>query len=859
MKTNFQKYLCRALTILTLAGICAAPAHASMYQIQSNYLAGTAPPYNAGGGIPAQPLITSSTFTPTNATLCWYGVQGWYSVQASTDLVNWTQVGSTVPATDFPWNLTVTNPIGPSASFRLVITNSFSGQGNCSGCHGAVYTPWTSTAHARAFADLGSSQNSSHCILCHTVGYGQPTGFTDPINTPNLENVGCENCHGPAGWHKNSDHSLILPAVSLDPAICGSCHQGHNPQYNEYTNSLHYPTVAPPVSSISQAAGCGVCHSAAMRMAMLDDYANRLNGITNALVMPTLGDVQAWGPSCATCHNPHGLTPSPVFGYVTNSGVSTNWTVVGFNNVQFRNPLWSSNFYTMPAQADPRYDASGNTNYMNTTFASMYDPTVNVCGQCHNTRGARWDGLAYGLLTNTVVSGPVTNTVYVNIYTTNTVTQVFTNSLGQPYLTNTYTSVYLSGRYATNLVAMLTNQVVAAGLTTNVTGFSHAPHLSPQYNMLIGILQPDYLNTTNGKTVWTNGVLNNGIGIYATHSGVVARSPYNTNQCATCHVPSYTGPNGIVTGHTFQIDPNGCALGGCHNSTSHGTPGAPDYVDYALENSNLVVSVADLLNTWATNTGPALFTNYNNYLQNSWEYTSPGSLASSNKKGPSASDQMLLPSVIQQARFDIYMVDSDGTFGAHNPTFIPLLIKDAETKVLSQLPIQFTAKSAYGGPGAAITFTNLTPAVSSPVWNFGDGATSNTTATAVTHAYTSVGQYTVSLTDGANSLTRNNYINIYSAPTPSFTCSSVLVTRTGTPPSAMVTFTNTSVNANFGNWAIYSGAVVNNNSIAGGMSSPLNMPQFFNFTIAGTYTVVFTASSPGGNAAVTNVNYITVH
>ena len=147
------------------------------------------------------------------------------------------------------------------------------------------------------------------------------------------------------------------------------------------------------------------------------------------------------------------------------------------------------------------------------------------------------------------------------------------------------TNIQPTGGVVTNTV--VTNYLaIATGLTTNVTGFSRQPHLSPQYNMLIGILQPDYLNSTNGSSVYTNGVLNNGIGIYATHAGIKARNPYNTNQCATCHVPSYTGPSGNVTGHTFNIDPNGCALGGCHTS------GAPDYPDYALENSNLVVSVA---------------------------------------------------------------------------------------------------------------------------------------------------------------------------------------------------------------------------------------------------------------------------
>lgn len=926
MKTYDRYHLRRALAVLAaglaLGGMFATTSRADMYRIGTNYPPGTAGPYNSGGGVPARPYITSETVTSTNVMLCTYGMQGWYSVQSSPDMNTWTQVGNTVAATDFAWNFTVTNALGLNGNnnnFRLAVNNSFAGQGACSGCHGVVYTPWSSTAHARAYGDLVNSHqnNNPSCLLCHTVGYSQPTGYTDPTLTPNLENVGCESCHGPAGWHKNSDHSLILPAVSIDPSICGSCHQGFNPQYNEYVTSLHAQvnddvkygndsgafytntitlvlkgvpwtsygyyvstnattgvvTTNPATGIINSTnvpgsgidsgrdrqTSCGVCHSGAARMAMINDYNARLSGTTNALVLPTANDAGAWGPTCAICHDPHATYAYPVYTMVTNiiPGVSTNtgMSALGSQTLQLRNPTWSSNYFTMASQSDKRYDSSGKPYYMNTTFASMYDPNVNVCGQCHNTRGARWDGLAYGLLTNIMVGGPVTNLTYVDIYSYVTNIQVFTNvSTGIPY-TNYYPYSYVSGRYATNVITMsTTNQAITVGLTTNVTGFSRAPHLSPQYNMLIGILQPDYLNTTNGKTVWTNSVLNNGIGIYATHSGIAPRTPYNTNQCTTCHVPSYAGPSGNVSGHTFQVDPNGCALGGCHNSTSHGTPGAPDYVDYAIENSNLVISVADLLNRWATSNGPALFpSTYNNYLQNSWEYTSPGSLASITNSGPSTSDQLLLPIAIQQARFDIYMVDSDGTFGAHNPTFIPLLIRDAETKVISQFKTaMFTANQAYGGPGSKITFTNLNPTVTACSWTFGDGGTSSSTALTVTHVYTNTtgSPYTVSLTatdaNGTQTMTRNSFITIYPVPTPNYTYTTGTLTNT-----APVNFTNTSAYANFGNWAFYSGTVTAANNV-GGIASPMNIPQFFTFTNAGTYTVVFTASSPGGNAYMTN-------
>ncbi len=96
------------------------------------------------------------------------------------------------------------------------------------------------------------------------------------------------------------------------------------------------------------------------------------------------------------------------------------------------------------------------------------------------------------------------------------------------------------------------------GVQTNIS-YSRPPHHSPQYNMLIGIVQPDYL-TTDASGVATNFIARHSIGV-SSSSGI-----YNTNQCATCHVPQYAVNAGTnVTGHTFNLDTNGCALGGCHS------------------------------------------------------------------------------------------------------------------------------------------------------------------------------------------------------------------------------------------------------------------------------------------------------
>ena len=227
----------RALAVLAaglaLGGIFGTSARADMYRI----------PSGTQGGIPAQSTITSITTVGTNTTVSWYGMQGWYSIEATTNILTgpWISLAN-VAASDFAWSKTVANPDPTNNySFRLSQSNSFAGSGYCSGCHGDKIATWTQTDHASALSLLTSigMGNNASCLPCHTVGFGQPTGYTG-ATTAHLANVGCENCHGPAAWHKNTDHALIRPAVSIDPAICGSCHQdSHHPTFEEYSESLH--------------------------------------------------------------------------------------------------------------------------------------------------------------------------------------------------------------------------------------------------------------------------------------------------------------------------------------------------------------------------------------------------------------------------------------------------------------------------------------------------------------------------------------------------------------------------------------------------------------------------------------------
>ena len=226
-----------------------------------------------------------------------------------------------------------------------------------------------------------------------------------------------------------------------------------------------------------------------------------------------------------------------------------------------------------------------------------------------------------------------------------------------------------------------------------------------------------------------------------------------------------------VTGHTFELNKLGCGLAGCHTS------GVPDVDGQQTTTTNNLTRLVALLNQWAVpeKTGDNAGTNYNTSKENTWEFTAPGGLAGVTNAGPSAANQLKLPDVIRQARFNAYMVKNDSSLGVHNPGYSRLLLTDAENKVLSQLDgAKFKVNNPQVFVNTVITFTNLNPATATAVWDFGDGSTLNAASAPVTHSYTTSGVYTVSLTTTdtnsvVTSSTRTNYLIIYDKPVPSFT------------------------------------------------------------------------------------------
>jgi len=106
-------------------------------------------------------------------------------------------------------------------------TSRYMGSQACKACHGYAYERWKQQGHAHAYQTLkqAGSDGDPECVLCHVVGLKYETGFVGPRQTPELEGVGCENCHGPGSEHVQSVGEKPLGEPRSD---CTACHTPDN-------------------------------------------------------------------------------------------------------------------------------------------------------------------------------------------------------------------------------------------------------------------------------------------------------------------------------------------------------------------------------------------------------------------------------------------------------------------------------------------------------------------------------------------------------------------------------------------------------------------------------------------------------
>ncbi len=523
------------------------------------------PPVAIPGGLSLHPVITSVTKTQDVVTVQWFGIQGPFQVLHSTEANSnlWVNLGQ--PTFGSRLDVSIPGDLGffrvlsgrPVSSTETGGTLNYVGATVCMDCHGDAHENWAQTGHARALETLKAikQEKNSACLVCHTVGYGTPLGFKDESSTPHLAGVQCENCHGPGGSHvANVRDVSARPKVTMAAEVCGGCHTDfHHPTFDEWKSSAHAVPNADVSASILQQGeprmlACGVCHSGAVRESLLEGLEHP------GTPLPSRQDAAYFPITCAVCHDPHSNMSNP-----SKSP-----------DPQLRNPMFSTINFS--------YSTSTNT-----SFAAQYNPNVQLCGQCHNMRGARWQDT------------------------------------------------------------------------------SRPPHHSPQYNLLIG-----------------QGGFDLGKPIMAGHGEI-------ENQCVQCHThphtattPSEGTPN--YTGHAFEVRIENCAE--CHLST------ATAQRVLARTQTNTKAQIADvraLLDSWATNNAPAdLQTKYGRLA---WEYNVPGQLSNptndASLRGPTTAEQAKVPDSIKQARLNLYLVENDGSYGAHNGEYSRYLLNVAKTNVLN--------------------------------------------------------------------------------------------------------------------------------------------------------------------------------
>lgn len=516
------------------------------------------------GGFPGLPVMTGIESTTNGVRLTWDGPSGYYQLYQKLGLSDQTWQKFASPNLNRTTNITA---LHANAFFKVAGPSPrYAGSAVCVECHEGIHQTETGTRHANAFTNprfvAKGGQTNSSCLPCHTVGYGLPSGFVskDDLNSnPRLAGVQCENCHGPAAAHAANEQDMVVrPRAELAGQLCGGCHNetSHRPMFEQWEDSGHFAVVE-DMNPANRINSCGRCHSGSSRLALMKGENPSITVTNDANV----------GITCAVCHDPHA---EHVWTNVLSGTISTN---------QLRYPFASTNDYDLTTSAP---------------FANRYD--INGCAQCHNQRGARWDGRRYGM----------SNGVYV--------------------------------------------------LTTNVS-FALPPHHSPQYNMLLG----------------TAGELAPGLPPWRSSHGILIEK-----QCVGCHMAKQgdgSEAHPEFAGHTFRVESlNVCAE--CH--------GNPELLlTFAtLAISSQIQTLKSSLDFWATTKAPVALRN--KYGARAWEYTTPGEL-SSGGSGPSSSEQAQIPDNIKKARFNLYIVKYDGSFGVHNGPHAVSLLESARNWVQQEL------------------------------------------------------------------------------------------------------------------------------------------------------------------------------
>lgn len=428
--------------------------------------------------------------------------------------------------------------------------------------------------------------------------------------------------------------------------------------------------VAGPAPQYAGAQACAECHEPVHRLTAHTGHAHALDtlkrigqdknpaclpchtvgyglptGFVSETATPHLAGVQ-----CENCHGPAANHVANELDWAARPRAELAAQVCGGCHTDSHQPTWeewkSSRHAAVTEDLNPpgRINSCGRCHSGSVRLALVKgrDPAVAVtndanvpitCAVCHDPHGRHvWTNVLTGTVTTNQLRHPVASTNQYAMGTGGDFTAQYNPDI--------------------NLCAQCHNDHGATW-----SGNARAPHHSPQYNMLLGAA----------------GVLDAGFTPRAaTHALQIG------NQCVGCHMPTapyQSEDQPAMTGHSFKVE-SFASCRDCHVFPEFSTPFA------MLSVANQIRQLKDALDLWATTRAPD--TLRTQYGPRAWEYSIPGDL-SPGGNGPTSAEQAQIPEAIRKARFNLYLVKYDGSYGTHNPRHTINLLEQARIWIQAEL------------------------------------------------------------------------------------------------------------------------------------------------------------------------------
>lgn len=168
-----------------------------------------------------------------------------------------------------------------------------------------VFANFVGQAHGQDFRHKGPLDINAldgfagACIPCHVTGFQEASGFKSSAETPHLEDISCEECHGPGSNHAGAPSSSNINRVPNAQTTCWDCHV---PDYKVLRGTPPAITDASAILHDRAPGSVGFHHA----------QASLLVGVMGANLPVIQGPHQLVDNTCVTCHLNESTASDPV-------------------------------------------------------------------------------------------------------------------------------------------------------------------------------------------------------------------------------------------------------------------------------------------------------------------------------------------------------------------------------------------------------------------------------------------------------------------------------------------------------------------------------------------------------------------